>query len=372
MEIGSVIELDDWCMYQLPENSADSMKNFGLPFMGAEKPEYKNVFYQSGRNAIEVLLNFIQKEFGVDAILIPDYVCGTVTDAVKRAGMEYSAYCINADLEVNVDEIKDQLDLGIKSIYVVHYFGIPVSQSLMDIISECRSKGIIVIEDITMALLSSGDFTIGFGDYIVGSLRKWFAIPDGGIICSKCMPVPDEPSNNIVSRYTNLYMLVQAMKREYVSGNFKNKNLKENYLEYYSESIKELFSDYRIYPMSEFSKRYIFNCNMDDIREKRIDNYNRLCDLVNGMNSFKVKSCSKDGAVPLGMWIECDNRDKLLQYLISCNIYCNVHWRLKESVNNPDIKFLADNVLTIPCDQRYSFYEMEYISEKLKVWEEQQ
>lgn len=41
MEIGSVIELDDWCMYQLPENSADSMKNFGLPFMGAEKPEYK-------------------------------------------------------------------------------------------------------------------------------------------------------------------------------------------------------------------------------------------------------------------------------------------------------------------------------------------
>ena len=41
-------------------------------------------------------------------------------------------------------------------------------------------QGIIIVEDITHSLLS--DCWQSCADYMVGSLRKWCAIPDGGIL----------------------------------------------------------------------------------------------------------------------------------------------------------------------------------------------
>lgn len=51
------------------------------------------------------------------------------------------------------------------------------------------------------------------------------------------------------------------------------------------------------------------------------------------------------------------------------NIYCNVHWRLKEEQHCGEYaNMLSNTILTIPCDQRYGYSHMDYIVECVKMW----
>lgn len=70
----------------------------------------------------------------------------------------------------------------------------------------------------------------------------------------------------------------------------------------------------------------------------------------------------------MGMVIQAENREELLQYLIQNDIYCNVHWRLEPLEGNPERTFLSRHSLTIPCDQRYGMEEMDYIVDVLERW----
>ncbi len=364
MEIGSVIELAEWETYQYIENE----KKFYLPFMGLERESYNNIFYQSGRNAIEALMICIREKYGIQKILLPDYVCETVSDAVVRADMGYELYSVNDNFEIELYEIEKGVQDGIRCLYIVQYFGNKFSDQTVEAIAAWRRKGVVVVEDITMSIFSSDSMGIGIGDYILGSIRKWLPIPDGAFLSSKEGVLPKQMTCSYVSKYTDYYRLVQTMKRMYVQGGFSDKKLKENYLTYYRKSIDELFSDYRIYPMSEFSMNYIKNYDMNKIVTKRIYNFDYLYDKIKGMEQIQVKVKREADYVPLGMVIECNDRDKLLGYLIEKNIYCNVHWRLKVSPQNPNMEKLSTHIMTIPCDQRYGTAELDYIADTIEQW----
>ena len=59
-----------------------------------------------------------------------------------------------------------------------------------------------------------------------------------------------------------------------------------------------------------------------------------------------------------------------IKSLIDNGIFCNVHWRLEESENQPELTFLTRHSMTIPCDQRYGKAEMNYIVDVLKRWKD--
>lgn len=364
VEIGSVIELEDWSNYLYWQEN----KKFRLPFMCEKVDEYKSVFYQSGRNAIEELMKYMQKHMDIKKILIPDFVCKTVTDAVERSGMMYEKYCVDCNFEVQLEEIQRKIESGIKSIYIVQYFGKRNTPEFLSSIAEWKKQGIIIVEDITMSLYSKKESEIGIGNYILGSLRKWLPIPDGAFVSTLDQGLPDVLNVTYVSKYTDYYRLVQAMKREYICGGCVDKELKENYLAYYKKSIDELFSDYKIYPISDFAQNYLSNYNAEVVSQKRIDNYDYLYNKIINITKINVKIKRADGYVPFGMLIECANRDELLKFLIDRDIYCNVHWRLDRSENNENVEKLSRSLLTIPCDQRYSYKEMDYIAQAIRQW----
>lgn len=363
MEIGSVIEFDNWEMYKNIENE----KLFYLPFMKNNK--YKTVMYQSGRNAIEILMKYFIEKLNINKILLPDYICTTVVEAVSRAKMQYQLYSVNRNFECDIMQIENEINKGINCIYIVQYFGKKLPIQMIQAINAWKNKGIIIVEDITMALFSSDYTSVGFGNYVLGSIRKWLPIPDGGFISTKEKGLPNEQSIGNISKYTYYYTLVQTMKREYIEEDLSDVGLKENYMNFYKMSIEELFSDYKIYPISQISKNYLFNYDMNKVISKRIRNYDYLCNKIYGLSGIKVKIRREEGMVPFGMLIESTNRDNLLKYLIDNNIYCNVHWRLDERKQNSDIKYLSDSVITIPCDQRYKEEEMDYIANVLEHWE---
>ena len=141
-------------------------------------------------------------------------------------------------------------------------------------------------------------------------------------------------------------------------------------MKYYELSIDELFSDYTLYPMSEWTTNYLQNYDIKALIEKRTRNYDYLYNKLSQIDGLKMKVHRKEGYLPFGMILQTENRDELLQYLISNNVYCNVHWRLQPSKKNESVSFLAQHSITIPCDQRYGEQEMDYIVSVLERWYE--
>ena len=159
---------------------------------------------------------------------------------------------------------------------------------------------------------------------------------------------------------------MQKMKREYVLGGEKDKGLKENYLKYYNLSIKELFSDYDIYPISPMSLQYLCSCDARKIKEQRMRNYDLLYHELEAFEKIELKVKREEGYLPFGMVINVDDRDALLNYLIRNDVYCNVHWRINDPDASDEVKYLSDHSITIPCDQRYGALEMHHIQSVLE------
>jgi len=364
MEIGSVLELDDFVKYQIPENG----NAFWLPFM-RESVSYHTVLYQSGRNAIEDLLSFLMAEKGIKTVLLPDYMCGTVREAAQRAGMNICTYKVNRFYEVDRNELAS-LRQDDACIFVAQYFGKKMNQELVKQLKDWQAEGSIIIEDLTLSIFSKDDASVGFGNYIVGSIRKYLPIPDGGFLCSTSDEMPILPKTTVVSKYTDYYFAVQAMKKQYIDGGCIDKELKSCYLGYYNLSIKELFSDYAIYPISDWSANYISQCDIREIVRKRQANYDYLYGKLEHIKGIEIQVKREGEFLPFGMLILTEKRNELLDYLISKEIYCNVHWRLDGTDENPDMEYLAKHTMTIPCDQRYSFSDMDRIAEVIKEWME--
>ncbi|MCR5254845.1 MAG: hypothetical protein K6D96_02850 [Acetatifactor sp.] len=364
MEYGSVLELDNILKYKIPEKE----NIIELPFMKGIKDKYQINFYQSGRNAIEELYVYLKKQ-GFRKAIIPDYVCQTVKDAILRAGVEVAEYSVSKDFEYSIEGIEKFIEEKC-SVYICHYFGRPLSSEIIATLRKWKTRGIIVVEDITLSLLSESKEGIGFGSYVLGSLRKWFPIPDGGFLYSKEHALPMKVNSNSVSNYTNLYLMVQNLKREYIDGECQDKALKNVYMGYYKQSIEELFSDYKIYPMSEWSYNYLSNTSVEEIIEKRIKNYDRLYNKLGLCEGIELPDKRVNGFLPFGMVLFATDRDNLLEYLISKNIYCNVHWRLGSKKENPDLEYLSKRIITIPCDQRYNEDDMDYIASIIREWSE--
>lgn len=362
MEIGSVLELDAWERYAVSEQK----RPFWLPFMKSDT--YQTVFYQSGRNAIEALLLHLKKKKNIQRMLLPDYMCETVKEAGKRAGVTMDFYKLDRAYGFHPEEVEEKLTEN-TCLFVAHFFGRKPEKKLLDYMRTQKEKGVIIIEDVTLSLFSSDEEQgVGFGTYTLGSIRKWLPVPDGGFVASCTEELPEKITDTCVSKYTDFYLMVQTMKREYIQGGCRDQALKDIYMSYYALSIRELFSDYRLYPMSEWSRNYLQNCDMESIVKKRMENYDYLYGKLSGLEGIEIAVQRSKGYLPFGMVILTKERDALLQYLIRNNIYCNVHWRLEASKENPELTFLSQHTITIPCDQRYGFAEMDVIADALEGW----
>lgn len=359
MEIGSLFEI-------APDNlfSVEAKKNFKLPFM--ETGEWFSYNFNTGRSAIESLLRRlnIEKEQSID-LWLPAYCCSSIYEAAERAGVNIYFYPIEADMTLSAKNIKG---LALKQnavFYCIQFFGIPLSPDVIQIFQQWQKDGKIIIEDITLSALSSRSFRFGFGDYIIASLRKWVAIPDGAILVAK-KQMPDFDKISAANDYSLYYFAAQLMKTCYL----KNKSLdKQEFLGFSKIAMDSLFSDYNVRDMSLISQRLLSNIDVERVVDIRKKNYCFLYEALQNISGVKTFVDPTDDLLPLGMVIACTRRDELFRYMISHDIYCNIHWRQNQATEQfKATAWLAEHCITIPCDQRYNEEHMQYIVDVLKDW----
>jgi len=361
VEIGSIFEIDVEDLFKEGNNE------FYLPFM--DKRDYiYNKFFNTGRSAIEYLLREVISPKNDFKILLPAFTCSSIIDAVNRAGLNYEFYSITDEFQIDIKSIEKKLDDKLKIIYIIQYFGGYQNQESYDFLKKVQSENIIIIKDITHSLYTKHPKFIGFGDYVLGSLRKWLPIPDGAFLCSTNL-IPDLLIEDSFNGYSFNYFVAQVMKGTYLHNTDLNKN---QFLRLNQQAMESLFSDYMIRNMTSVSQRYLSSYNMESLIEQRVKNYDYLVEKTKKLSFIKPIFVRQKGQVPFGFVVLCDQRDKVFKYLIDNDIYCNIHWKLTHDCSNTDevSEKLSKKILTIPCDQRYGKKEMDYIIHVLETYDE--
>ena len=176
-EIGSNFWLNADIFYLGSHDGTLNISDFGISCK-------ETMLLSTGRAAILYALKDIKTIKGKKHLtaLIPPYTCDTVLQPFIDENIDVYAYNVNDDLNINEEEFSDLLNKIQPDIVLIHrYFGFDTVFGSEKIINEYRNNGCFFIEDRTQSLFS-GFSSLGV-DYIVGSFRKWDAIPDGGFCC---------------------------------------------------------------------------------------------------------------------------------------------------------------------------------------------
>lgn len=112
------------------------------------------------------------------------------------------------------------------------------------------------------------------------------------------------------------------------------------------------------FAMSDLSRKLLFNgFEYTKIFRRRIENY---LIFAHDLKDIAIFPALPKGTVPLGFPIRHPRRDQILVKLFQEQIYPPVHWPIDGVVPAEFIEShrLANEVLTLTCDQRYGIEDM--------------
>ncbi len=307
--------------------------------------------YSSGRAALYQILNYLRQEKGFNRVLLPDFLCSSVLVPVKALGLEFAFYQIDENLELEQENLSE-LYKGGTSILLINYFGLKNLEKQIKAIRTIDEKAIIIEDDVQAFyefLKPLGDV-----DFKFTSLRKTFAIPDGGLVKTKYnMPVVDKP--NTFGQYKAAAALLKSMRE----GNFNDKI----YLEMF-EKGESLIDEEIECGMSRIAEKLYFFVNDEHVKVRRLNNAHYL---LEGLGRIGVKPMIpvKDGYVPLFIPIIVKNRDVVRKAMFQKEIFCPVHWPL-DGMHVKRGEMMAKTELSLIIDQRYGRNDMDSILAVLK------
>lgn len=356
-----VLKLEIGSIFDIPINNLFLEEKKIIKFPIEEYYKYKEKkFFNTGRSAIEFLFHYCIPQKKDEIILVPNYICKSVLDAIQRAGYKYKEYSITPDFDIDLKDLVEKITNKTKIILFLNYFGTAITENTANKLQQLKKNGMIIVEDDTQSIFSKLEGRMGIGNYIIASIRKWLPIPDGAVLYSETEKIPLIQLKSGYNEYSSLYLIAQLMKSKYIENEQLDKNL---FLELTKQSTTALFSDYEIRDMTPIAQKLLTNINIMLLEESRRKNYKYLYNAFQKVKQIKTPVRLEANMVPFGMPILVDKRDKLLEYLIKNNIYCNVHW--KNIIGESTAESISNRILTIPCDQRYAENEMKYIVSKI-------
>lgn len=381
MEIGSIYEIN-------PDSYSDKvMENSGeLTLDEIEKYGKKIIrFTSSGREAIALALRSLEKKRPDTAkrCLLPAYMCDTVFFPFERAGWEIHFYHIDKNLVADADELCVQIAQIKPGLIFIHpYYGIDTWKAMRPLLGEWRKQGICIMEDVTQSYYLDG---VGKdADYVVGSLRKWYFVPDGGFVAADEYISDEKLYPN--AEFTEKKLELMTEKWEYLHGcgNVENRRrLKDDFLKK-NRQMEQWLDDYKgISSLSDEAACILAAENEKSCSKRRNENYRYLRGRLAGNKYFVhvfdndvteggLKEEDAQDAAPLYFPIYASDREELQGFLTDHDIYAPILWPVgkeNEADLTQDERYIYDHLLALPIDQRYGITEMQRIADVLKQYE---
>ncbi len=310
-EYGGYIELDTYRLPMMHENA---------------------IALNCGRNCLAYLIaaRHIKK------ILMPYFMCDSVFVTCKKHGAEISFY--------HIDEHFKPVNISLEDnewLYVMNYYGQMTSEYLSDLKQE---YGRIIVDNAQAYF----DEPITDTDTIY-TCRKFFGVADGAFLYTDCLSETEYPQDESFDRMRFILGRYERTASEFYSDNVANNHM---------------FADEPIKQMSKLTYNLLHAIDYVFVKQKRSENFRLYHEKLNAINMLKLRVVEGAFAYPLLV----ENGAVIRKVLQQKKIYIPTLWpNVTNYMPEDSLEFrLANNILPLPCDQRYDKKDIIYICEEMK------
>lgn len=301
-EIGGYIELDTY--------TGKMLHNDGMKL-------------NCGRNALAYLI----KAKKIKKIYMPKFMCDSCDRVLADNGVKVVYYHIGLDFRPILSSRAQDTFL-----YIVNFYGQLSNEYI-------KSLGANVIVDNAQAYFQEP--IDGFDTLY--TCRKFFGVPDGAIL------------------YTDKRIEIDIVDQSYTRMNFLLGRYERTAGEFYQEYVdnNHLFNDEPIKYMSKLTDNLLHGIDYELVKARRTENFVYLHEQFNDVNKLKLD-------IPFGAFmypLYLDNGIKLRKKLQDQKIFIPTLWPAVFNICGEDeLGYdMAENILPIPVDQRYTLEDMAYI-----------
>ena len=309
---------------------------FGLELSSGDHFHSMALRFNSGRGALE----YIVKARDIKKVHMPFFTCSAIRERLSKLSVEIQPYYINDALEFEVENF-DESD----AIIYTNYFGL--KNEFVKLISTKFNR---LIVDNAQAF---------FAKPIVGvdtlySPRKFFGVPDGGYL------VTDKFLSGVMERDLSSLRAGHLLERVDSSAEKGYQNFLGSEHALGLEPLKR---------MSKLTESLLASIDYQKAWETRMRNFR-----------FLHKALSKDNELVSSINFEITDapmiyplltkKDGLRAALIEKKIYIPTYWpNVLEWTKLGDWEFyLANNLIPLPVDQRYSPKDLGRVVSIVKSW----
>ena len=319
--------------------------------------------FRSGRDALKAVAQQYKKTH--NTVLLPALCCESMVTPFSMNGYHVAFYKLKEDLTADEDDIKAKMSDTALMVYI-SYFGIdPLSAISLEALKEGYPNAKF-IEDRTHTPLENNTNREFVPDAMVISIRKWLAIADGGLVFSN-----DKFEKNIPADCYFSDLRKEAMKKKSEFLQSGDEKLKEHFRMLLGEAGDLLDVSPNPYGMTEVSAEQLLKIDYNGIFEQRVKNVQTLKEgLYPFVDCGKLKFItSSPEKSTLYFPVVVKNRDSVQKSLAEKAVFCPVIWPIPEQAKNicANSEYVAENMLAIPCDQRYKREDMLKIIEIIKT-----
>ena len=286
-------------------------------------------------NARCALLYIIEAKH-YNKVYLPYFLCDSVRLVLEREKIPFEEYRIDRtflpllDIHTKPEEV----------VYVVNYYGLIGEEQL---ISLKNRYGNIVVDNAQAFFARPVK-----GIDTLYSCRKFFGVPDGGYAYTDAVFQEDIPVD------------VSMERMKHVLGRFEGNSASE-YYDYFNNN-DESFKEIELRHMSKLTHNILGAVDYQAAKRRREENFLFLSRALGERNPLKIKCPTGPYAYPFYI----RNGMEVKKQLAKRKIYVATLWpNVLGSGLDIETEF-TENILPLPCDQRYSEEDMQRVADAVK------
>ena len=274
-------------------------------------------------------LSYLIEQRKIRKIALPDFNCDIVEAVCRAHEVKIRFYPVEANLRPKTLQTEED-----EWLYLVNFYG-QLSADELQRIAACVPRLIVDNAQAYFDLPLKGVDTLY-------TCRKFLGVPDGGFLYTEA-PEKTLPADESRERMGFVLGRFERPAGEYFAAAAQNND------------------DLSMEPksMSELTKNLLHAVDYDRVKTKRTENFRLLHEGLGSVNGLNLRMTEGAYAYPLML----PEGQKIRKKLIEQKIFVPMLWPNVPEQQPADSEAcrLAEQILPLPCDQRYGAEEMTFI-----------
>lgn len=324
----------------------------GVPQLNLENA----LTYRSGRDALKAAALVLKGGYG--RVLLPALCCESMVSPFTKHGITPVFYRSHPDYTADLADVREKLTDDSILLYEP-YFGIdPFRREDLLRLKE-EFPGVVLLEDRTQDLLRVRTEE-SLADITVASIRKWTAVPDGGLLWShRFSPAPgiNDPQFGLLRH--------DAFLKKTAYHQSGDATLKDEFRHAFAQANELLDVSPQPVAMGEESLTLLKKLDFAKIYALRQENARTLLSILKDAPVTLITEKPEISTLYFPVLVE--DQSGVQSALAKMGIYCPVIWPVPEEALGICLvaEHTAAHMLGIPCDHRYTPKDMKFIGESL-------